>query len=107
MKSNSLSASHEAGEGVLGWFVNRAHWGCGYATEAARLVIDLGFSELGMHRIYVSCLAANAGSERIMQKCGMTKEAHHRNHTMLAGEWVYRVGYAMLRQEWEAGSATI
>ena len=96
--------NHEAGEGGLGWFVNREHWGCGYATEAARLVIDLGFAELGMHRIYASCLAKNVGSERIMRKCGMTKEAHHRCHTMLAGEWVDRVGYAILRDEWEAGA---
>jgi ribosomal-protein-alanine N-acetyltransferase len=58
--------------GACGWFLERAYWGQGYGTEAARLVVSLAFDTLGLDRIRASCDADNAASEGIMRKCGMT-----------------------------------
>jgi ribosomal-protein-alanine N-acetyltransferase len=88
------------GEGEIGFFLIKRYWGRGYATEAARLVIDYGFSQLGLHRITASCLAANAASERVMQKCGMVKEGVLRKSDFRLGEWQDRSIYSILREEW-------
>jgi ribosomal-protein-alanine N-acetyltransferase len=88
------------GEGEIGYFLIKRYWGRGYATEAARLVIDYGFSQLGLHRITASCLAANAASERVMQKCGMVKEGMLRKSDFRQGEWQDRLCYSVLREEW-------
>lgn len=95
------SRKYGGGEGGVGFFFNQEHWGSGYASEALRLVIAFGFRELGMHRISGSCLSDNVASERVLQKCGFTKEAHFRKSTMRSGRWKDRVGYAILEDEWK------
>lgn len=57
--------------GDVGWFIERAHWGHGYASEAAKLLLDFGFEQLGLDRMRASCDARNTRSERVMQRCGM------------------------------------
>ena len=88
------------GEGELGWFVRRDLWGQGFATEGAKLIVDFGFLELQMEKISASCIKGNVGSERIMQKLGMTREAEYREDTIRSGERVNRISYAILRHEW-------
>ncbi len=88
------------GEGEIGYFLIKDYWGHGYATEAARLVIDYGFAQLGLHRITATCLAANTASERVMQKCGMVKEGVLRRSDFRLGEWRDRLIYSILREEW-------
>jgi RimJ/RimL family protein N-acetyltransferase len=50
------------------------HWGKGYATEAARAVIDVGFRRCGMTRIEATVNAENDASKRVLKKAGMTWE---------------------------------
>lgn len=89
------------GEGGLGWFVRKDLWAKGLATEGAQLIVDFGFRELQMDKISASCIKENVGSERIMQKLGMTKEAEYRESSVRFGKRVNRLGYAVLRQEWQ------
>jgi len=49
-------------------------WGHGYATEAARALIDYGFGELGLARVVALILPDNARSRNVASKCGMTLE---------------------------------
>ena len=56
----------------LGYRLNRAAWGRGYATEGARALIDHGFTSLGMERIYATTYQDNLASRRVMEKVGMT-----------------------------------
>jgi len=49
-------------------------WGHGYATEAARALIDYGFSELGLRRIVALILPDNARSRNVASKCGLALE---------------------------------
>ncbi len=61
-----------AGEVELGYRLNRAAWGKGYATEGSRALIDKGFRELGVRRVVASTYQDNVGSRRVMEKLGMT-----------------------------------
>lgn len=75
-----VEIDHTHGRAELGFWVAKSCWGRGYATEAARAMIEYGFSTLGLHRIYATHFSRNTASGRVMEKCGMVHEAHLREH---------------------------
>ena len=58
------------GEGVLAFYLARAYWGQGLATEAGRAFIALGFGELHLSRIVASVEVGNDASIRVLEKLG-------------------------------------
>ncbi len=60
--------------GEIGYIVNPDYWEKGLATDVANLLIDFGFSELKLHRIYATCDPRNIGSSKVLEKVGMIKE---------------------------------
>jgi [ribosomal protein S5]-alanine N-acetyltransferase len=101
-----LTIQRQRGDGgvaELGYFLLREYWGRGLATEVCRGLMDFAFRNLPLHKLCASCDAGNVASERVMQKCGMTKEAHNRLHRLRGEEWVDNLVYAILRSEWRNG----
>lgn len=94
--------SREHNQGEIGFIVHPDHHGQGYATEAATVLLRLGFEELGLHRIVGRCDARNAASARLMERLGMRREAHLRENEFVKGEWCDELIYAMLASEWES-----
>ena len=58
----------------IGWHFRRHAWGNGYATEAARAVLERGFAEDMFDRIYALVARHNARSLRVVEKLGMVEE---------------------------------
>jgi len=58
----------------VGWRLARVAWGLGYATEAARAALDLGFDRFGLDEIVSMTVPRNVRSRRVMEKLGMTRE---------------------------------
>jgi RimJ/RimL family protein N-acetyltransferase len=58
----------------IGWRLARAHWGQGYAPEAACAVLDHAFGPLGLTELVSFTVATNAPSRRVMEKLGMTHD---------------------------------
>jgi RimJ/RimL family protein N-acetyltransferase len=56
----------------VGWTLARAHWGAGYATEAARAALAWGWSELGLTRIVSVIRPENERSTAVALRLGMT-----------------------------------
>jgi RimJ/RimL family protein N-acetyltransferase len=54
----------------LGYWLGVPFWGCGYATEAVRAVIDYAFSELGHELLHSGARVSNPASRRVLEKCG-------------------------------------
>jgi len=98
--------SVEARQGELGYIVHPEYHGFGYATEAGRAVLAMGFEGAGMHRIYARCDARNLASAGVMERLGMRREAHFREHMLVKGAWDEELIYAMLEQEWRASPDT-
>jgi RimJ/RimL family protein N-acetyltransferase len=96
------SAEHRQGE--IGYLIHPDYHGRGYATEAARAALMLGFEQFGMHRIVARCDARNEPSWRVMEKLGMRREAHLHENELFKGEWSDELVYAMLAREWAARS---
>lgn len=88
------------GRAELGYWVGRPYWDRGYATEAARAVIECGFSALGLHRVYAMHLSRNPASGRVMEKCGMVHEAHLREHGRRGEVYEDIDVWGILHDEW-------
>lgn len=62
-------------EGVeVGWRIRSAHWGRGYAPEAARAALAFGFDRLGLDEIISFTAVTNARSRRVMDKIGLVRD---------------------------------
>ena len=60
----------EASTPELGYWIGAPHWGQGYATEAARAVIDHAFTDLGHEALQAGARVSNPASRRVLEKCG-------------------------------------
>jgi RimJ/RimL family protein N-acetyltransferase len=69
----------------LAWRLASAHWGHGYAPEAARAATSYAFDVLGAPDVVAFTAASNTSSRRVMEKLGMTRdEAGDFDHPNLA-----------------------
>jgi len=58
----------------IGYHVSRERWNQGFATEAARVVIDYAFENLGVERVVSMIRPENLASRRVAKKNGLTLE---------------------------------
>lgn len=99
----SHAGQHEwtAAEAGMGYLIDPAHAGRGYATHLARALLDLAFGEVGVRRVTAGCFADNVASWRIMDKLGMRREQHGIQDSWHAElGWIDGFTYAMLADEW-------
>jgi RimJ/RimL family protein N-acetyltransferase len=97
-----VSAAHRGGE--IGWLLNPAHGGQGYATEAALVGLGLMF-DAGLHRVVARVDARNGPSLRLCERLGMRREATLLANEWFKGEWTDEVDFALLQSEWAERSA--
>ncbi len=84
----------------IGYAFNRHYWNHGYATEAARAILDAAFRVLELHRVWAGCDVRNIGSWRVMEKVGMRREGEFHKDILQKGEWRTSYRYAVLEEEW-------
>lgn len=92
------SQAHQQGE--IGYVFHPGFGSKGYATEAARVMLAIGFEQIMFHRIYARCDPRNVPSWRLMERLGMRREAHFVHNEFFKGEWGDEFYYALLRDEW-------
>ena len=85
----------------LGYGLARVHWGKGFIPEAAKAVVDWGFKEHELARVYAIADLRHQRSWRVMEKLGMTREGVLRSHRRVKEERRDEVYYGILRHEWE------
>jgi ribosomal-protein-alanine N-acetyltransferase len=66
--------AHRGPEVELAYRLGKAHWGRGYATEAARAWVEAGLGELGLGRIVAVTYPDNIASRRVLEKSGFRFE---------------------------------
>lgn len=92
-----IDTDHERAE--LGYWIGRPYWGNGYATEAARALVNWGFETLQLHRIHASHFPRNPASGRVLEKLGMRAEGTLRQHVSKWDEFLDLSVYGLLRSE--------
>jgi ribosomal-protein-alanine N-acetyltransferase len=91
------------GRTEIGYWISSAHWGKGYATEAARRVIGYIFETTDVSRVQATYFTRNPASRRVQEKAGMTFEGVMRAYFTKNGEPLDVGMCAVLRSEWEGG----
>lgn len=97
-------AAHFTPSVEIGWRFAHAYWGNGYATEAARTLLEFGFNRAGLDEIVSFTVPANERSRRVMARIGMTHDpADDFDHpTLLDGDPLRRhVLYRLDRDAWQ------
>lgn len=88
----------------LGWILHKDYWKKGYMTEAGKALINFGFGELCLHRIYAEVFEDNYGSYRVMENIGMRREGHfiknQKGRPNIDPDWISTYQYAILKEEW-------
>ncbi len=96
---------HDPAVVELGYRLNRAAWGRGYATEGARALVDKGFTDLGVQRVTANTMAVNTGSRRVMEKTGLTFLRAYTEDwpEVIEGSEHGEVEYELTREAWQRG----
>ena len=84
----------------LGYWVGAPFRKCGIAAEAARAVVDFGFAELQLARIFAGHFPGNESSAAVMRRCGMVRESVARSGALKQGKPLDVTIYAMTREDW-------
>lgn len=84
-----------------GYFFLPEYHGRGYATEALQGTLQYAFTKGGVVRMQTGCITENGASERVMQRCGMKREALRKACVWHDGVWKDRAEYRMLEEEWQ------
>ena len=67
------------GVATFGYWLGRAHWGRGIATDAARTLARYGLGQGGLRRLEAMVFAPNVASARVLEKCGFSLEGRLRD----------------------------
>ncbi len=90
----------------LGYRLRRSAWNRGYATEGSRALISMGFTSLGVQRVFGHTMTVNAASRRVMEKCGLalvrTTSYEGPDAGIIEGAGQGEVEYAVTRAQWQA-----
>ncbi len=103
-----LSHSEDHSYATLGWIINKAHRGRGYASEAASALLDFAFENLNIEKVYAQCDINNPASFGVMCKIGMTcvNDTGTRTYPktgITSGEYTCMIA----KEEWKKGKSVI
>ena len=90
------------GQAEIGWSLAPEARGRGIASEAAAALLELGFEELGFHRIDAKLDALNTASAALCERLGMRLESTQVDKWHYKGQWATEVVYAILADEWKS-----
>ncbi|MGW6062730.1 GNAT family N-acetyltransferase [Streptomyces sp. NPDC055189] len=94
---------HQPRAATMGFALRPDKWGQGYGVELVRLLLGVGFNDLGLHRIWGARSPLNEASAKTMAAVGMVEEGTIREHVLKAGEWRDSVVHAILDREFSPG----
>ena len=71
----------------IGYVLNPDYWGNGFATEAAKRVMEFAFEELKVNRVEARFMFGNEASLKVMHKIGMKFEGYQRESLFVKGRY--------------------
>lgn len=97
--SLNIALNHNRGE--LAYWIGRPYWDNGYATEAAKRIIQFAFSELKLNRIWATVMKKNYPSIEVMKKSGLDYEGTFPEHVLKWDVYEDVEYYGIIKSEYE------
>ena len=88
----------------LGYWIGKPYWRNGYCTEAARALLEYGFTALNLNRIHAYHFRRNPASGKVLQKLDMMHEGYARQHVKKWDVFEDIELYGMLKEDWGKGT---
>ena len=97
-----LATGEGSGVAEIGYWLGRAFWNRGLATEAVAKCVEYAFDVRRLRRLEAYVFAPNVTSARVLEKCNFSREGVLREAVIcrdgtVADAWLY----ALLRRDWE------
>jgi len=90
----------EHSQGELSFWLTVEAWGRGYMSDIVQAVVQYGFEDCGLNRLYAYHMTRNPASGRILEKNGFKQEGLLRQRVRKWGQFEDVALWAILRQEW-------
>jgi [ribosomal protein S5]-alanine N-acetyltransferase len=90
--------------GELGYWMGRAYWGRGYATEAVKRLLTFGFEDLNLNKMWALAISRNTASISVLQKAGLQKEGTLSQHKFLLNRFEDVEVFGLLKEDYEKGN---
>jgi len=94
----ALSNNKRFNQGEIAYWIGEQYWGKGYATEAAQSILQFGFEEKKLHKVFARFFSSNPASGKVMKKIGMTQEGILKDHIIKDGKYEDLVFYGVINQ---------
>jgi len=85
----------------LGYWVAKKYWRQGIASEAVKLILDYGFNELNLKRVYAGVFHPNTASQKLLEKIGFKHEGTLRKSARRSEQWFDRLWFGLLKEEYK------
>ncbi len=93
-----LGINKQFNKAELGYWLDEKYWNKGFTTEAVKSIIQFGFKDLDLKRIFATHFDTNPSSGKVMEKAGMKKEGILKCHTYKAGVYQDHFLYAIINE---------
>ncbi|MFD1606824.1 GNAT family N-acetyltransferase [Oceanobacillus luteolus] len=87
-------------KGELGYWIGKDYWGNGFATEAVHTIIQFGFTQLELNKIWAAALSRNTASILVLEKAGLQKEGTLKQDRLLHGKYEDVDVYGLLKLDY-------
>ena len=86
----------------MGWAALAPHLGQGHLTDGVSMAIEVGFTQLRLHRLEANIQPGNDRSRRLALRCGFVLEGFSPRFLKIGGEWRDHERWAILSEDWRA-----
>ena len=86
----------------IGYVISQEYWEKGITTEATKKIIEFGFGKMDLVRIQARCFLVNIGSQRVLEKVGMSFEGTTRKGMFVKGKHQDLKVYSILKEEFSS-----
>lgn len=86
--------------GEVGYWIRSEDTGRGFGGEATTRAMQVGFEEMGLHKVQLRIAVGNMASDRIAEKLGFLQEGILRDEVKIAGHWIDHTIWSILEKEW-------
>jgi RimJ/RimL family protein N-acetyltransferase len=88
----------ESKNAEMGYWLAEPYWGKGYITEAVKQMIEYGFKNFDINRIFARPFGTNTASQKVLKKTGFLLEAKFEKTFFKNGEYLDECVYAVRRK---------